>query len=93
MKQATGSAAAPGDMSWPDPATVVLRGRRLHPLADTTALSRFRDDVWVTRDADVEDEDAVLAPALSFTPYPPALRDTAKAFALAVLEASSVRHP
>jgi integrase len=84
MNQPTGPAAAPyGGVPWPDPSTVVLRGRRLHPLADTTTLSRFRDDVWVTRAADVDN--AVLAPALSFTPYPPALRGTAKAFALAVL--------
>ena len=83
MNQPAGPAAAPyGDVPWPDPGAVVLRGRRLHPLADTTMLSRFRDDVWVTRAADVNN--AVLAPALSFTPCPPALRGTAKAFALAV---------
>src|SRR5216684_2466156 len=85
MSQPAGPAAAPyGDVPWPDPGTIVLRGRPLHPLADTTTLSRFRGDVWVTRAADVDN--AVLAPALSFTPYPPALRDTAKAFALAVLD-------
>jgi hypothetical protein len=85
MNQPAGPAAAPyGDVPWPDPGTVVLRGRRLHPLAGTTTLSRFRDDVWVTRAADVNN--AVLAPALSFTPYPPALRGTAKSFALAVLD-------
>lgn len=85
MSQPAGPAAAPyGDVPWPGPGTIVLRGRPLHPLADTTTLSRFRDDVWVTRAADVDN--AVLAPALSFTPCPPALRDTAKAFALAVLD-------
>src|SRR6516164_1713428 len=85
MNQLTGPAVTPGgDVPWPDPGTVVLRGRRLHPLAGTTTLSRFGDDVWVTRAADVDN--AVLAPALSFTPYPPALRGTAKAFALAVLD-------
>jgi integrase len=85
MSQLTATATAPGeDVPWPDPSTMVLHARRLHPLADTTALSRFRDDVWLTRAADVDN--AVLAPALSFTPYPPALRDTAKAFALAVLD-------
>jgi hypothetical protein len=72
MSQLTATATAPGeDVPWPDPSTMVLHARRLHPLADTTALSRFRDDVWLTRAADVDN--AVLAPALSFTPYPPAL--------------------
>jgi integrase len=85
MTYAPGSVAAPDkEVPWPDPDTVILRGRRLHPLADIASLSRFRDDVWVTRAADVDN--AVLAPTLNFVPYPAALRDPVKAFALAVLD-------
>ncbi|MFC9835578.1 hypothetical protein ACFVKB_17460 [Rhodococcus sp. NPDC127530] len=68
----------------PTPRTIILRGRALHPLADTTDLSRFGDDVWFTTPADVDNPKS--APSLNFTRYPQTLRVSFKTFALAALD-------
>ncbi|MFF0630321.1 hypothetical protein [Streptomyces sp. NPDC004296] len=78
------STAALREVLWPHPDTIVLRSRRLHPAADTTRLSRFRDDVWVLSAADVDDYHR--APSLYFIRVPAPLRTALKAFALAVLD-------
>lgn len=75
---------APPEMPWPAPDTVVLRGRALHPAADPTSLSRFRDEVWYLTAADVDNHRH--APSLNFTRYPAPLRPSFKAFALTVLD-------
>ncbi|QSE87723.1 integrase SAM domain protein (plasmid) [Rhodococcus pseudokoreensis] len=69
---------------WPAPDAIILRGRNLHPLADTTNLSRFRDDVWFTSPADIDN--AKGTPSLNFTNYPTGQRTAFKAFGLAVLD-------
>ncbi|MFE9614201.1 integrase [Streptomyces sp. NPDC006012] len=79
----TSTAASLNEVPWPPPDTVVLRGRALHPAADTASLSLFRDEVWVTRAADVDNYRH--APSLHFRHYPTLLRESFKAFALAVL--------
>jgi integrase len=78
------TAPAADEVPWPAPDTVVLRGRTLHPAADTASLSRFRDPVWFTSAADVDNHRH--APSLNFTRYPARLRRSVKAFALAVLD-------
>ncbi|MFI5635449.1 hypothetical protein ACIA8E_40155 [Streptomyces sp. NPDC051664] len=80
----TSTAASLNQVPWPHPDTVVLRGRPLHPAADTGSLSRFRDEVWFTRSADVDNYRH--APSLHFRHYPASLRASFKAFALAVLD-------
>jgi integrase len=78
------TATTPDEVPWPAPDTVVLRGRPLHPAADTASLSRFRDQVWFTSAADVDNHRH--APSLNFTRYPAPLRQSFKTFALAVLD-------
>lgn len=84
MTLITTTTAATDNVPWPTQDTIILRGRHLHPLADTTVLSRFRDDVWFTTPADVDN--AKAAPSLNFTPYPATLRKAFKAFILAALD-------
>src|SRR5262249_16427921 len=78
------TAPAPDEVPWPAPDTVVLRGRTLHPAADTASLSRSRDPVRFSSAADVDNHR--LAPSLNFTRYPARLRRSVKTFALAVLD-------
>jgi integrase len=80
----TTSAAVFDHVPWPLPSTVILRGRALHQAADTASLSRFRDEVWFTSTADVDDPRH--APSLNFTGYPAPQRPAFKSFALAVLD-------
>jgi hypothetical protein len=72
------------DTPWPAPDTIILRNRALHPLSDTTDLSRFDDDVWFTTPADVDNPKA--APSLNFTRHPEPLRTSFKTFTLAALD-------
>lgn len=78
------TATAPDEVPWPAPDTLVLRGRALHPSADTASLSWFRDQVWFTSAADVDNHRH--APSLNFTRYPARLQRSFKTFALAVLD-------
>lgn len=84
MNTRNSATAVARTVSWPDPATVVLRGQDLHPLTDHSGLSRFGDDVWDTGPAGVRNQQ--IAPGAHFTSLPERFRRPVKTFALAVLD-------
>ncbi|MFE3661101.1 hypothetical protein [Streptomyces sp. NPDC059165] len=66
----------PDGTQWPGPDTLVLLHRRLHPEADPSKLSRFRDDYWDLNPAIFEHHKR--SSSLNFTLIPAELRQATK---------------